>query len=44
MMLELDYSQRQFITISNDAFSFLYFEEEPLDEENIKEANDIVEA
>lgn len=37
----LDYSQRQTMQISNDAFFYLLEEEEPLDEENLEEAYEI---
>lgn len=43
-MLELDYGKKLSMLISNDAFSFLYFEEEPLDDENQKEIDDIIAA
>ena len=31
----LDYSKKQTLQISNDAFCFLYYGEEPLDEDNL---------
>ena len=39
----LDYSKKQTLQISNDAFYFLYYGEEPLDENNLEEANDVSE-
>lgn len=39
---KLDYSQKQEMQISNDAFFYLLEEEEPLDEENLKEAQEIL--
>lgn len=39
----LDYSKKQTLQISNDAFYFLYYSEEPLDENNLEEANDVSE-
>lgn len=38
----LDYSQKQEMQISNDAFFYLLEEEEPLDEENLEEAHEIL--
>ena len=38
----LDYSQQQTMQISNDAFFYLLEEEEPLDEENLEEAYEIL--
>ena len=38
----LDYSQKQEMQISNDAFFYLLEEEEPLDEENLEEAQEIL--
>lgn len=38
----LDYSKAQTMQISNDAFFFITEEEEPLDEENLEEANEII--
>lgn len=37
----LDYSKKQTLQISNDAFYFLYYGEEPLDEDNLEEANEL---
>lgn len=37
----LDYSQKQVMQISNDAFYYLYYGEEPLDDDNLEEANEI---
>ena len=39
---KLDYSKAQVIQISNDAFFFITEEEEPLDEENLEEAQEIL--
>lgn len=39
----LDYSQKQEMQISNDAFFYLLEEEEPLDEENLEEASEVSE-
>ena len=39
----LDYSKKQTLQISNDAFCFLYYGEEPLDEDNLEEANEVSE-
>ena len=39
---KLDYSKAQAIQISNDAFFFITEEEEPLDEENLEEAQEIL--
>ena len=39
---KLDYSKAQTIQISNDAFFFITEEEEPLDEENLEEAQEIL--
>ncbi len=39
---KLDYSKAQTMQISNDAFFYLTEEEEPLDEENLDEAKEIV--
>ena len=39
----LDYSQKREMQISNDAFFYLLEEEEPLDEENLEEAQEILE-
>lgn len=39
----LDYSKKQALQISNDAFCFLYYGEEPLDEDNLEEANEVSE-
>lgn len=38
---KIDYSQKVTMQISNDAFFYLLAEEEPLDEENIEEAQEI---
>lgn len=38
----LDYSQKQIMQISNDAFFYLLEEEEPLDESNLEEAQEIL--
>lgn len=38
----LDYSKAQAMQISNDAFFFIAKEEEPLDEENLKEAQEVL--
>lgn len=38
-----DYSKKQTLQISNDAFCFLYYGEEPLDEGNLEEANEVSE-
>ena len=38
----LDYGQAQVMQISNDAFFYLLQEEEPLDEENLEEAQEIL--
>ena len=38
----LDYSKKQTLQISNDAFCFLYYGEEPLDEDNLEEANEML--
>lgn len=38
----LDYSQQQTMQISNDAFFYLLEEEEPLDEENLEKAYEIL--
>lgn len=42
MRFRLDYSQKQEMQISNDAFFYLLEEEEPLDEENLEEAQEIL--
>ena len=34
----LDYSKKQTLQITNDAFYYLYYGEEPLDEDNLEEA------
>lgn len=39
---KLDYSKAQIMQISNDAFFFITEEEEPLDEENLEEAQEIL--
>lgn len=39
----LDYSKKRTLQISNDAFYFLYYGEEPLDEDNLEEANEVSE-
>lgn len=39
----LDYSKAQTMQISNDAFFFITEEEEPLDEDNLEEANEVSE-
>lgn len=39
---KLDYSKAQTMQISNDAFFFITEEEEPLDEENLEEAQEIL--
>ena len=39
---KLDYSKAQAIQISNDAFFFITEEEEPLDEENLEEAQEVL--
>lgn len=39
---KLDYSKAQTMQISNDAFFFVTEEEEPLDEENLEEAQEIL--
>lgn len=39
---KLDYSKSQTLQISNDAFFFITQEESPLDEENLEEANEIL--
>lgn len=39
----LDYSKKQTLQISNDAFYCLYYGEEPLDEDNLKEAKKVSE-
>lgn len=36
-----DYSKKQIIQISNDAFYYLYYGEEPLDENNLEEAEEV---
>lgn len=41
-MFRLDYTCRQTMQISNDAFFYLLEEEEPLDEENLDEAHEIL--
>lgn len=38
----LDYSKAQTMQISNDAFFFITEEEEPLDEENLEEAQEVL--
>lgn len=38
----LDYSKAQAMQISNDAFFFIAEEEEPLDEENLEEAKEVL--
>lgn len=38
----LDYSKAQTMQISNDAFFFIIEEEEPLDEENLEEAQEVL--
>lgn len=38
----LDYSKAQAMQISNDAFFFITEEEEPLDEENLEEAQEVL--
>ena len=38
----LDYSKKQVLQLSNDAFFYLKEEEEPLDEDNLDEANEII--
>ena len=39
----LDYSKKQTLQISNDAFYYLYYGEEPLDESNLEEAKEVSE-
>ena len=39
---KLDYSKAQTMQISNDAFFFITEEEEPLDEENLEEAQEVL--
>lgn len=39
---KLDYSKAQIMQISNDAFFFITEEEEPLDEENLEEAQEVL--
>lgn len=39
----LDYSKKQTLQISNDAFYYLYCGEEPLDENNLEEAKEVSE-
>lgn len=41
-MYKLDYSKKQVLQLSNDAFFYLKEEEEPLDEDNLDEANEII--
>lgn len=40
---KLDYDKAQLLQISNDAFFFITEEEEPLDEENLEEAQEILD-
>lgn len=42
-MFKLDYSKAQTLQISNDAFYWLLYEEEPLDEDNIEEAKEVAD-
>lgn len=41
MNFRMDYSKKQVMQISNDAFYYLYYGEEPLDDENMEEAQEI---
>lgn len=43
MSFILDYSKKQTLQLSNDAFYYLYYGEEPLDEDNLEEANEVSE-
>lgn len=42
-MYKLNYSQAQVLQLSNDAFFYLKEEEEPLDEENLEEAQEVLQ-
>lgn len=37
----MDYSKKQTMQISNDAFCYLYYGEQPLDEDNLEEAEEV---
>ena len=37
----MDYSKKQTMQISNDAFCYLYYGEQPLDEDNLEEAKEV---
>lgn len=43
MNFRADYSKKQVMQISNDAFYYLYYGEEPLDDENMEEAREITD-
>lgn len=43
MNFRMDYSKKQVMQISNDAFYYLYYGEEPLDDENMEEAQEITD-
>lgn len=43
MNFRMDYSKKQVMQISNDAFYYLYYGEEPLDDENMEEAQEIAD-
>lgn len=42
-MYKLDYSKKQVLQLSNDAFFYLKEEDDPLDEDNLDEALEIIE-
>lgn len=42
-MYKLDYSKAQTLQLTNDAFFYLRDEEEPLDEDNLEEAQEIMQ-